>query len=80
MTYPSSRPGSLRFAVLVVLALSGLATGCVTTQPWEREILAKPAMSADPDGDEEALRAHVVGLREGAQGGFGAGGGGCGCN
>ncbi|MGE0787522.1 MAG: DUF4266 domain-containing protein [Sandaracinaceae bacterium] len=58
----------------------GLTQACATTNAWERETLAKPIMAADPDGDREALRSHVLGLREGAQGGFGAGGGGCGCN
>lgn len=67
---------SLTFAIAAGL----LGGGCVTTRPWERETLAKPIMSPDPDADRDALRAHLLGLREGAQGGFGAGGGGCGCN
>ncbi|MCA9573368.1 MAG: DUF4266 domain-containing protein [Myxococcales bacterium] len=65
---------------LLLLGLGVSASGCVTTRAWERETLAKTVMAADPDGDREALRAHVLGLREGARGGFGAGGGGCGCN
>lgn len=66
----------MRAALAFVLALSG----CATTQPWERELLAKPAMAPDGDPDREALRHHYLGTREGAVGGFGGGGGGCGCN
>jgi len=65
--------------VLVVLGLLG-AAGCARTRPWEREILARPAMKPDGDPDREALRRHFLGVREGAVGGLGGGGGGCGCN
>jgi len=57
-----------------------LVAGCATTQAWEREMLADPAMAPDPDGDRQALRQHAMGTREGARGGFAGGGGGCGCN
>lgn len=64
----------------LVVCLLFVASGCATTRPWEREHLASPAMAPDGDGDREALRGHVLGTREGAEGGFGGGGGGCGCN
>jgi hypothetical protein len=57
-----------------------LSSGCATTSAWEREYLARPEMSLDPDADEAALRQHYLGTREGAVGGAGGGGGGCGCN
>lgn len=58
-----------------------LLAGCgATTRPWQRERLADPMMAPDGDIDREALRAHMLGTREGAVGGFGSGGGGCGCN
>lgn len=57
-----------------------LFASCATTKPWQREHLAKPVMQPDPDADREALRSHLLGVREGAVGGFGGGGGGCGCN
>lgn len=64
--------------LVVVIALSALA-GCATTQPWEREYLARPEMS--PDGDHRAaLFGHYLAVREGAIGATGHGGGGCGCN
>jgi hypothetical protein len=65
--------------VVVLLALGALA-GCATTQPYERDRLADPTMQLDEDADRAALRRHVRAIREGAIGGEGAGGGGCGCN
>ena len=65
-----------RVALVCLLSLCG----CATTQAWEREVLADPAMAPDPDPDAQSLRQHVYGVREGAVGGFGGGGGGCGCN
>lgn len=68
-------------ALGLALALGlGLFGGCATTRPWQREHLADRVMAPDGDGEREALRAHMLGTREGAVGGFGAGGGGCGCN
>lgn len=69
----------MRSAWLVALLSVGI-TGCVTTQAWERETLASPVMDPDGDRDRVSLRDHVQATREGALGGMGAGGGGCGCN
>lgn len=68
-------------AIAVLLALSSLCMGgCATVRPWERERLAARGMQldADPLGDE--MDDHVYEVREGANGGASAGGGGCGCN
>lgn len=65
---------------LLGLVVMALLAGCATTKPWQRENLAKPVMAPDPDSDREALRSHLLGVREGTTGGFGGGGGGCGCN
>jgi hypothetical protein len=73
------RLGLRQGLVIFALAASGLL-GCATTQPYERDRLADPTMQLDDDGDRHALRGHVRGTREGAIGGDGAGGGGCGCN
>lgn len=67
----------------IVLALAGLSaslSGCVTVAPYQRGILARPAMSTDFEASESGFRAHVHDSREGATGGFGSTGGGCGCN
>lgn len=68
-----------RVAILVCLLAASFG-GCATTQPWERETLADDLMAPDPDADRAALHEHMRSTREGAVGGFGAGGGGCGCN
>jgi len=60
------------------LLFAGLA--CSTTKPWQREILAKPAMKLETVDSLDTLHGHLVGIREGAMGGLDGGGGGCGCN
>lgn len=66
-------------SLLITLCL--LTTGgCATTKAYQRERLADRSMAPDGDSDREALRSHMLGTREGAVGGFGHGGGGCGCN
>ena len=67
-----------RRVMVVVAAL--LLSGCVTVKPWERAVLAKPAMQFGADGAEVQLEEHVFQYREASAGGFGFGGGGCGCN
>jgi hypothetical protein len=65
--------------VLLVLSLS-CAAGCVRVKPYERELLAKPTMTFQPDPHEDVLDLHMLEAREGAVGGYGSAGGGCGCN
>jgi len=57
-----------------------LLAACATVRPYQREDLARPVMSLDPNLDQFSLYQHVLGVREGSVGGFGGGGGGCGCN
>lgn len=49
-------------------------------QPWEKGILARPAMRPGGKGLEARYAEHIYTSKEGAQGGAGVGGGGCGCN
>jgi hypothetical protein len=70
-----------------VLLLSVLLTGlsaCGPIEPWvkpyERDRLADPIMALDPDPVSSAYIHHVFEAREGARGGEGSAGGGCGCN
>jgi hypothetical protein len=65
-------------AVIGVLAL--VAAGCARVKPYERELLAKPTMTFQPDPHEDVLDNHMLEAREGASGGYGSAGGGCGCN
>ncbi len=69
-------------AILIVatLAGAGLAQGCVVVRAHQREDLAKRAMTNDQDTGESRFAEHEHGSREGASGGAGQPGGGCGCN
>jgi len=66
------------FCALAVLA------GCSNVQPWvkpyERDRLADPIMLWNRDAISSAFLDHVYESREGARGGTGVAGGGCGCN
>jgi hypothetical protein len=70
----------LCFATPVALLL----TGCAPIEPWvkpyERERLADPIMAFERDPVSTAYMDHVFESREGARGGMGGAGGGCGCN
>jgi hypothetical protein len=67
---------STLLAALCVLALSG----CATVQPWEKGNLAKPEMLFDGDPLQSRFEQHTYFSKENASGGYGVGGGGCGCN
>ena len=59
-------------------AASAASAGCASVAPYERAKLADPTMVAsDMIGYGEA---HVRAVHEGATGGNGAAGSGCGCN
>lgn len=62
-----------------LLACLGLA-GCLVVRPHQRENLARRSMTADRDAGEVRFGQHQTGSREGADGGTGQPGGGCGCN
>jgi hypothetical protein len=61
-----------------LLALLGV--GCVRVKPYQREDLARRAMIDDQAPGERRFEQHAQGSREGAEGGSGEAGGGCGCN
>ncbi len=68
-----------------LLALTAvLLAGCSGIEPWvkpyEREHLADPIMSFNPNPVSSSYLDHVYESREGAKGATGAVGGGCGCN
>lgn len=72
----------LRLCVLV--AFSILVSGCSAdigkVQPWEKQNLAKRHMRFDPDPLEARYTKKTYAAKEGTSGGYGVGGGGCGCN
>lgn len=64
--------------LLVATTALGGAAGCMTpVAPYERAKLAHPTMVADPGGHGES---HLRAITEGAIGGSGGTGSGCGCN
>ena len=66
-------------SLVVALALGG----CATVQPpraWENAALAQPQMQLDADPLDSKLKQHIYTSKEAASGGYGVGGGGCGCN
>ena len=69
--------------VLMTAVLAGMSA-CGSIEPWvkpyERDRLADPIMFLNADPVSTAYVQHVFEAREGARGGEGATGGGCGCN
>lgn len=66
----------LAIALLTLLTIGG----CVRVRPHERENLARRSMVSDREAAEARFKQHERGSREGADGGTGEPGGGCGCN
>lgn len=68
---------------LILIALIGMSA-CGPIEPWvkpyERDRLADPIMFLDANPVSTSYIQHVYEAREGARGGEGAAGGGCGCN
>ena len=73
------------FARACAIAVVAVAfTGCGNIEPWvkpyERQQIADPIMSFNANPVSRAYLDHVFEAREGARGGLGSAGGGCGCN
>ncbi len=72
------------FRMVVVCALLAGTGGCSSTRwlvkPHQRGYLADRIMRLDAHPQEKAADQHVLVFREGAIGGYGTAGGGCGCN
>jgi hypothetical protein len=73
------------FKRAALLALLAATTGACSSTKWlvkphQRELLADRIMRLDGDPQERAAEEHVLSNREGAIGGSGTSGGGCGCN
>lgn len=67
---------------LIALAFAGTLAGCGrhAVRASEKEHLADRVMQFDEDSSEAEADEHVLTNREGAAGGRGTKGGGCGCN
>lgn len=67
--------------VFVAFALAVAASaGCAPVKPYQREYLSLRPMKPTAESSEDRFRGHWASSREGSEGGFGAAGGGCGCN
>lgn len=79
----SARPFSAWRGLWLLAGAFALAA-CSPVQPWvkpyEREHLADPIMSFNPNPVSAVYLEHVFEAREGARGATGIVGGGCGCN
>jgi Domain of unknown function (DUF4266) len=64
------------------LALGGCASteGLGNVNAWEKGNLAKKDMTFEGDSLDSRFVQHIYGSKENATGGYGVGGGGCGCN
>jgi hypothetical protein len=72
-----------RILAIGLMAAVPLLAGCAIepwVKPYERERLADPIMKFSRDALADKHREHVFDVREGAHGGTGVQGGGCGCN
>ena len=67
-------------ALLLLLGLSACGPIEPWVKPYERDRLADPIMALEGDAVSTFYIQHVYEAREGARGGEGAAGGGCGCN
>lgn len=67
-------------AAATALALCLAGCGRHAVRATEKEFLADRVMLFDEDQQETAADQHVLSNREGAAGGHGTSGGGCGCN
>jgi hypothetical protein len=68
----------VRLSLISLCLLVGAS--CVRVAPYQRGHLADPSMETSHENAETRFRAHVHDSREGATGGYGSSGGGCGCN
>ena len=70
-------------AALIFLAVSLSLCGCAglgKVQAWEKGNIAKRSMSFSRDPLEDHYTQHIYASKENSSGGYGVGGGGCGCN
>jgi hypothetical protein len=64
----------------LLLTTAALAASCAPVPAWARGSLVDRRMQPSASPERDGLRHHVQNVREGAAGGDGAAGGGCGCD
>ena len=68
------------FRLLLLVVAASIGCGRTAVRASEKEFLADQIMVFDNNPHESEADNHVLSNREGAAGGHGAAGGGCGCN
>ena len=66
--------------IISAAALLLIVSACSEVAPWQKGYLAKKEMAFDPQPLEAKFVRHVYQSKEASSGGYGIGGGGCGCN
>jgi hypothetical protein len=66
------------FALVTLALLAGCSVA--PPKPWEKDLLARPAMTMEGDVLERRFLQHIYTSKENSSGGAEVGGGGCGCN
>lgn len=66
--------------LMLLLIPMAVLSGCSGVKPWERDLMAKPAMALSADPVATAYDEHTYFSKEASSGGRSFGGGGCGCN
>ncbi|SDI75879.1 protein of unknown function [Ferrimonas sediminum] len=68
--------------LLLMILLPPMLSGCANlgVKPYERNLLAHPAMALEADAMDKAFDDHVYFSKEASSGGRSSAGGGCGCN
>jgi hypothetical protein len=65
---------------LIGASASGCSSMMEPVAPWQKGMLAQPAMRFDSSGAEGRFASHIYDSKEAASGAGSVGGGGCGCN
>ncbi len=71
---------------VALAAVAFMATGCSSisewgqVSAWEKGNLAKQKMTFEGDPIDQRFVQHIYTSKENSSGGYGVGGGGCGCN
>lgn len=70
----------VRLLAITTLIWLGGCSNLGQVNPWEKGNLAKPAMTFETDPLDQSFIQHIYSSKENSSGGYGVGGGGCGCN
>lgn len=82
MSVKINRSWRAKIVVVSAALICTMLTGCAMSPPqaWQKGALAKPEMTMNNDPLDQAFTQHTYNSKESASGGYGVGGGGCGCN